>query len=104
MKKVVSLLGTGGSNEVEDYYPTILAQEAKEINKQNNLLTLTISCEKSCLFRRKKNEWINNNDDDDNNNNNNNTNNNNNNNNNNKVDCSYILAAGIYFKWRMEAP
>ena len=23
-------------------------------NKQNNLLTLTVSCEKSCLIRRKK--------------------------------------------------
>ena len=42
-----------------DYYPTISAQ-----NKQNNLLTLTVSCEKSCLTRRKKtvkNKWMNNN-------------------------------------------
>ena len=33
-------------------------------NKQNNLLTLTVSCEKSCLTRRKKtvkNKWMNNN-------------------------------------------
>ena len=37
-----------------DYYPTITAQETKQGNKQNNLLTLTISCEKSCLIRRKK--------------------------------------------------
>ena len=34
-----------------------------ETNKQNNLLTLTVSSEKSCLIRRKKkvkNKWINN--------------------------------------------
>ena len=33
-------------------------------NKQGNLLTLTVSCEKSCLIRRKKKvktKWINNN-------------------------------------------
>ena len=37
------------------YYPTISAQETKQTNKQNNLLTLTISCEKrSCLIRSKK--------------------------------------------------
>ena len=41
------------SNEVVDYYSTISAQETKT-NKQNNLLTLTISCEKSCLIRRRK--------------------------------------------------
>ena len=47
-----------------DYYPTISAQETKQTNKQNNLLTLTVSYEKSCLIRRKKkvkNKWINNN-------------------------------------------
>ena len=37
-----------------DYYSTISAQETKQGNKQNNLLTLTVSCEKSCLIRRKK--------------------------------------------------
>ena len=47
------------SNEVVDYYPTISAQETKQTNKQNNLLTLTVSCKKSCQIRRKK--WINNN-------------------------------------------
>ena len=38
--------------------------QCKKQNKQNNLLTLTVSCEKSCLIRRgkkKKNKWINNN-------------------------------------------
>ena len=46
-----------------DYYPIISAQETKQTNKQNNLLTLTVSCEKSCLIREKKvkNKWINNN-------------------------------------------
>ena len=45
-----------------DYYPTISAQETKQRNKQSNLLTLTVSCEKSCLIRRKKmNKGINNN-------------------------------------------
>ena len=37
-----------------DYYPTISVQETKQGNKRNNLLTLTVSCEKSCLIRRKK--------------------------------------------------
>ena len=37
-----------------DYYPIITAQETKQGKKQNNLLTLTVSCEKSCLIRRKK--------------------------------------------------
>ena len=32
----------------------ISAQETKQTNKQNNLLTLTLSCEKSSLIRRKK--------------------------------------------------
>ena len=42
-----------------DYYPTISSKETKQTNKQNDLLTLTVSCEKSCLIRRKKiNEWI----------------------------------------------
>ena len=41
MKKIVNLLGTA----------TISAQETKQTNKQNNLLTLTVSCEKSCLIR-----------------------------------------------------
>ena len=45
-----------------DYYPTIWAQETKETNKQNNLLTLTVSRKKTCLIERKKmNKWINNN-------------------------------------------
>ena len=35
------------------YYPTILVEETKQGNKQNNLLTLTVSCEESCLIRRK---------------------------------------------------
>ena len=43
------------SNEVADYYPAISAQLEKQKNKQNNLLTLTVSCEKrSCLNRSKK--------------------------------------------------
>ena len=55
MKKlVVDLLGREKSKEVVDYYPTISAQETKQRNKQNNLLTLTVSCEKSCLIRRNK--------------------------------------------------
>ena len=37
-----------------DYYPTISAQETKQTNKQNNLLTLIVSCEKSCLIRKWK--------------------------------------------------
>ena len=38
-----------------DYYPTISAQETKQTNKQNNLLTLTVSYDKrSCLIRGKK--------------------------------------------------
>ena len=47
-----------------DYYPATSTQETKQTNKQNNLLTLTVSYEKSCLIRRKKkvkNKWINNN-------------------------------------------
>ena len=48
----------------------MIAQEIKQTNKQakiNNLLTITVSCEKGgCLIRKKKqkkvNEWINNND------------------------------------------
>ena len=36
-----------------DYYPTITSQETKQGEKQNNLLTLTVSCEKTCLIRRK---------------------------------------------------
>ena len=51
------LLGTG-----EKYYRTISAQETKQnkqtnkqANKQSDLLTLTVSCEKSsCLIRSKK--------------------------------------------------
>ena len=55
MKKlVVDLLGREKSKEVVDYYRTILAQETKQGNKQNNLLTLNVSCEKGCLIRRKK--------------------------------------------------
>ena len=61
----------GKSNEVADYYPAISAQEAKQTNKQtkkqNSLLTMAVSCEKSCLIRKKR------------------TNNNNNNNNKNKL-------------------
>ena len=30
-----------------------LKKQNKQTNKQNNLLTLTVSCEKSCLIRRK---------------------------------------------------
>ena len=38
-----------------DYYPTISAQETKQTNKQNNLLSLTVSCEKrSCSVRSKE--------------------------------------------------
>ena len=33
-----------------DYYPTVSAQETK----QTNILTLTVSCEKSSLIRRNK--------------------------------------------------
>ena len=43
------------SNEV-NYYPTISAQETrqnKQTNKQSNLLTLTVSCEKKELFNQK---------------------------------------------------
>ena len=36
-----------------DYYSTITAQETKQGNKQNNLLILIVSYEKSCLIRRK---------------------------------------------------
>ena len=40
-----------------DYYPKISAQEIKKGNKQNNLLALTVSCEK--LFNQKKqNFWF----------------------------------------------
>ena len=63
MRKIVNLLGTG--DEFVDatwlwivtlQYPTIItAQETEQTNKQNNLLTLTISCEKkSRLIRSKK--------------------------------------------------
>ena len=31
-----------------------LKKQNKQTNKKNNLLTLTIACEKSCLSRRKK--------------------------------------------------
>ena len=73
-----------------DYYRTNSAKETKQTNKQNNLLTLTVSYEKrSCLIRSKKktqnqnnnnnNSNINNNDNNNNNNNNNDKNNNNNN-------------------------
>ena len=46
------------SNEGVDYYPTITAKETKQTNKeqtdkQNNLLTLTISCEKRRYLIRK---------------------------------------------------
>ena len=42
-----------------EHYPTNSAQETKQTNKktnkQNNLLTLTVSCEKkSCLIRSEK--------------------------------------------------
>ena len=37
----------------------ITLQFQLKTNKQNNLLTLTVSCEKSCLIRRKKKEKIN---------------------------------------------
>ena len=33
---------------------TLQFQHNKQNKKQNNLLTLTVSCEKSCLIRRKK--------------------------------------------------
>ena len=46
------------SNEVVDYHPAISAQETKQTNKQINLLTLTVSCEKrSCLIRSKNIKW-----------------------------------------------
>ena len=42
------------SNEVVDYYHTTSAQETKQTNKQNSLLTAAVSCEKmSCLIRIK---------------------------------------------------
>ena len=31
-----------------------LKKQSKQTNKKNNLLTLTVACEKSCLIRRKK--------------------------------------------------
>ena len=31
-----------------------LKKQNKQTNKQNNLLTLTVSCKKSCQIRRKK--------------------------------------------------
>ena len=37
------------SNEVADYYPAISAQLEKQKNKQNNLLTLTVSSEKGVV-------------------------------------------------------
>ena len=44
-----------------DYYPKLSAHETKQTNKQNNL-PLTVSCQKSCLIRRKKmNQGIKNN-------------------------------------------
>ena len=51
-----------------DYYSTISAQETQQT--KNNLLNLTVSCEKSCLIRIKKvkNKWINNNNNNNNNN------------------------------------
>ena len=43
------------STEVVDYYPTILTQEIKQTNTQNNLLNFNISCEKrACLMRSNK--------------------------------------------------
>ena len=41
-----------------DYCPGISAQETKQGFKQNNLLVLTVLCEKSCLIRRNKNFWF----------------------------------------------
>ena len=42
-------------SEVVNFNPTISAQETKQTNKESNLLTLTVSCEKmSCLIRSKK--------------------------------------------------
>ena len=38
-----------------NFYPTISAQKSKQTNKESNLVTLTVSCEKtSCLIRSKK--------------------------------------------------
>ena len=43
------------STEVVDYYPTILTQEIKQTNTQNNLLNFNVSCEKrACLMRSNK--------------------------------------------------
>ena len=53
-KKIVNLLGREKSNEVVDYYPTNSAQETKQTNKQNHLLTLTVPFEKNCCLIRSK--------------------------------------------------
>ena len=43
------------STEVVDYYSTILTQEIKQTNTQNNLLNFNVSCEKrACLMRSNK--------------------------------------------------
>ena len=43
------------STEVVDYYSTILTQEIKQTNPQNNLLNFNVSCEKrACLMRSNK--------------------------------------------------
>ena len=59
MNKIVNRLRTEKSNEGVDFYSTKPAQETKQINKQtnkqNNLLTLTVSRQKiNCITRSKK--------------------------------------------------
>ena len=53
MKKVLNLLGTGEKRRSCGLLPYNFGSKNKT-NKQNNQLTLTVSCEKSCLIRTKK--------------------------------------------------
>ena len=50
--KIVNALGMGVKQWSCGLLPTILAQETN-VNKQNNLLTLPVSCKKSFSVRRK---------------------------------------------------
>ena len=47
------------STEVVDYYSTILTQEIKQTNTQNNLLNFNVSCEKRACLMRSNNRKLN---------------------------------------------
>ena len=58
MKKIVNLLETGEKNWSSGLLPYNFNSKSKT-SKQKNVLTLTVSCDKSCLIKKKSEKEMN---------------------------------------------